>query len=272
MSNIIKYWGAKDGESGKIINSNPKADAYLSELLRKRELEILKKQMASQEGDSDLEFHEIDFTKSPKAVDFARKEKESKEKAEEILREAEETSRTLIQQAIDRAKSKENEIFFAAREQGYQEGYELAIEEVKKKEQELLSEKDALRKQYDEEVEALLPKFTDLIIKYTERLTGILADDYESVIYNILASAIMNAEPSKRYLIYVPKEQYKYVLSKEDYIREVVGDHSVFEIISDSTLSVNSCKIETESYVIDTGLDTRLMTLTNSLKLLVDSN
>lgn len=271
MSNIIKYWGSKDEASEKIIDSNPKADAFLTEILKLRELEEKKKQMEALRLAGGSEFQELDLTKSPKSFDFFKEEKEARQKADEIIKEANETSDRILEQAILEAEKKEREILVSAREQGYKEGYDRARHEIDEKEKELLEERKQLQLNYENEVKALVPKFTDLVIKYVERLTGILADEYESVIYNVLALAIMNSEPSKSYLIYVPKEQYKYVLSKEDYIREVVGDHASFEIISDSSLSVNSCKIETENCVIDTSLDTRLLTLINSLRLLADT-
>lgn len=271
MSNVIKYWGAKGEPEEKVINSNPKADAFLSELLRLREMAEEKKRLSAEQGMENGEFKEIDFSKVPKSIDYARQEREAKEKAEAIIKEANETSEAILNQAISSAKIKEEEIKSLAKEQGYKEGYEEAAAIFKKKEKELLEKERRLQSAYEEEVKTLVPRFTDLVIKYVERLTGILADEYESVIYNILALAITNTEPSKSYHIHVPKQQYKYVLSKEDYIREVIGDHATFEIISDSSLTINSCKIETENFVIDTGLDTRLMTLIDSLKLLSDS-
>lgn len=271
MSNIIKYWGAKGEPEERVINSNPKADAFLSELLRLREQKEEEKRLAALKESGDSAFTELDLTKMPRPVDSFQKEREAREKAEDIIKEANETAESILNQAIANAKRQEEEIKEVAREQGYQEGYQGALEEISQKEKELEAKKEQLRQTYEKEVQALLPKFTDLIIKYVERLTGILADEYESVIYNVLALAITNSEPSKAYSIHVPKEQYKYVMSKEDYIREVIGNHASFEIVPDATLSVNSCKIETENYVIDSGLDTRLMTLINSLKILGDS-
>ena len=106
------------------------------------------------------------------------------------------------------------------------------------------------------------------MIDYVERLTGIVAKEYEAVIYNMLVSAVNNAESSRSYIIHVPKEQFEYVNSREGYIRDIVGDRVNIEIIANHVLPLNSCKIETDSCVIDTGLDTRLTTLTNSIKLM----
>ena len=53
------------------------------------------------------------------------------------------------------------------------------------------------------------------------------------------------------------------------YIGKELQDLGVnIEIIADPVLPLNSCKIETDSCVIDTGLDTRLTTLVNSIRLL----
>lgn len=271
LSNIIKYWGAKDESSDKIINSNPKADAFFSELRRLREIEEERKRIEELKANDGGDFTELDLTKLPKAFDTGKQEREAKQKASDIINEANEQAERIINQAVLSAEKQKEDLKRMAREQGYQEGYNEALEEIRKKERELDAEKARLQTDFDTEVKALVPQFTELVIKYVEKLTGILADEYESIIYNVLALAISGNEPSKRYIIYVPKEQYQYVVSKEDYIREVVGDRATFEVVSDPTLSVNSCKIETENCVIDTGLDTRLLTLVNSLRILSDS-
>lgn len=272
MSNVIKYWGSKEESSEKIINSNPKADAYLLELLRlRREKEEEKEQeiqLAKAREAGDLEFQEMSLTKFPKRVDFSQLEKEARQKAEEIIEEASARKEEILSRAIEEARRKEEEIRFSASEEGYKEGYQRAIEEIRQKEAELEAEKERLQENYEEEIRKLEPKFANLVIKYVEKLTGILAEEYESIIYNVMALGISNAEPSKTYIIHVPKEQYKYVRSKEDYIRELAGEHARVEIISDTGLKVNSCKIETDNCVIDTSLDTRLMMLTHSIKLL----
>lgn len=218
------------------------------------------------------EFQEIPLRKLPKRIDFSQLEEEAKQKAEEIIKEANVRKEMILSSALEEAKRQEEEVRFMASEEGYKEGYRKAIEEIKQKEAELQAEKERLEVQYEEEVKKLEPKFANLVIKYVEKLTGILADEYESIIYNVMALGINNADPSKNYIIHVPKVQYKYVSSKEDYIRELAGEHARVEIVSDASLKVNSCKIETDHCVIDTGLDTRLMMLTHSIKLLSEYN
>ena len=175
----------------------------------------------------------------------------------------------LVRQHDEKIEIKEKSLSEAAAEAGYKEGCEKAQAEFEVKLQELEEERERLRQEYRLETERLEPLFASLVIDYVERLTGIVAREYETVIYNMLLSAINNAESSKSYIIHVPKEQFEYVNSRGDYIRDIVGDHANVEIIADRVLPLNGCKIETDSCVIDTGLDTRLTTLTNSIRLLV---
>lgn len=267
MSNIIKGSRAKDENTGFVIDSNSRADAYFSALIRESE-EKAEKERAEQMallGDIVPEIK----VQEPPPLTPEEIEEEANRRATEILLEAEEQKKQIMNQAVKEAKLKERSLSEAASKEGYKEGYEKAQAEFDIKFEELEAERKKLREEYEAETERLEPLFAGLVIDYVERLTGIVANEYESVIYNMLVAAINNAEASRSYIIHVPKEQFDYVSSREDYIREIAGDHVNIEIIADHVLPLNSCKIETDSCVIDTGLDTRLTTLVNSIRLLV---
>lgn len=268
MSNIIKYSRAGT-VSDMVIDSNSKADAVLTAILRERE----EKERAEREKKwealkAETGFKELDLAEHSAAHNPADIEAEARRKAEEIIANANEQKEIILNQAFTDARLKTEEIKEEASIQGYREGFNKATEEFEAKNAVLKEEKERLEKEYREELERLEPRFAELVISYVERLTGILASDYEDVIYNMIVSAIDGADPSKKYIIHVPKEQYEYVSSRENYVRELIGEYSEIEVVSDSTLPLNACKIETDSCIIDTGLDTRLNILINSLKLL----
>lgn len=266
MSNIIKYSRAKDEADGFIIDSNARADSYFSSLIRAQEEKARKEEEEKMALLGDIS-PEIAVSEPPK-LSPEEIEEEARKRADEILLEAEELKKQVMNQAIKEAKIKERSLREAATEAGYKEGYEKAQSEFEIKYKELEEERSRLRAEFELETERLEPIFAGLVIDYVERLTGIVANEYESVIYNMLVSAINNAEASRNYIIHVPKEQFEYVSSREGYIREIVGEHVNIEIVADHVLPLNSCKIETDSCVIDTGLDTRLTTLVNSIRLL----
>lgn len=269
MSNIIKYTRARGGADGIVIDSNTRADSYFSLLIKQQE------EKAAKEEEERLALlgsivPELAIEEPPKLTP-EEIEEEAKKRADEIISEAEEMKKQLMNQAVKEAKIKERSLREAATEAGYKEGYEKAQAEFDIKLQEFEEERSKLKEEFRLETERLEPLFAGLVIDYVERLTGIVAKEYEAVIYNMLVSAINNADTSRSYIIHVPKEQFEYVSKREGYIREIVGDHVNIEIIPDHVLPLNSCKIETDSCVIDTGLDTRLTTLTNSIRLLAGS-
>lgn len=273
MSNVIKYSRARDEDTGFIIDSDARADSYFSALVRQHDEKIEKKgkkQENEQENMTPLGGTTPEIAiEEPLQLTPEEIEEEAKKRAAEILSEAEEMKKQIMNQAIKEAKIKEKSLSEAAAEAGYKEGCEKAQAEFEVKLKKLEEERERLRQEYRLETERLEPLFASLVIDYVERLTGIVAREYETVIYNMLLSAINNAESSKSYIIHVPKEQFEYVNSRGDYIRDIVGNHANVEIIADRVLPLNGCKIETDSCVIDTGLDTRLTTLTNSIRLLV---
>ena len=267
MSNIIKGSRAREEAASFVIDSNSRVGSYFSNLVKEQE------EMASNEPEvRNIEplaevSPEIAVEEQPK-LSPEEIEEEARKRAAEIIAEAEEQKKQIMNQAVKEAKIKEKSLREAASEEGYKEGQIRAKEEYENKLLEIEDEKAKLREEFEAEVERLEPIFAGLVINYVERLTGIVANEYEAVIYNMLVAAINNADSSRFYVIHVPKEQYEYVSSREGYIREIVGDRVNIEIIADPVLPLNSCKIETDSCVIDTGLDTRLTTLVNSIRLL----
>ncbi len=272
MSNIIKHQRAKDVVNGIVIESNKRADLYFSALIREQE-ERERIRLAKENAEKSALLGGVSEEFAPLIPEPSKKtpeelEAEAYEKAEAIIADANAKKSQIMNQAIKEAKIKEKNLREMASEAGYREGYAKAQAEFEAKFEELEAERAGLMAEYKAEIERLEPLFAGLVIDYVERLTGIVAGEYESVIYNMLVSAINNAESSKSYIIHVPKEQFAYVSAREDYIRELAGEHVDVEIIADNQLELNSCKIETESCVIDTGLDTRLATLVNSIRLL----
>ena len=271
MSNIIKGSRAIGETVGVIIDSNKRVGSYFSNLVKEQEeMTGIVPEARKMEPLSEVA-PEIAVEEQPKLTP-EEIEEEARRRAAEIIEEAEEQKKQIMSQAIKEAKIKEKSLREAASEEGYKEGQLRAKEEYENKLLEIEDEKARLREEFEAEVERLEPIFAGLVINYVERLTGIVADEYEAVIYNMLVAAINNADSSRFYVIHVPKEQYEYVSSREGYIREIVGDRVNIEIIADPVLPLNSCKIETDSCVIDTGLDTRLTTLVNSIKLLAGGN
>lgn len=269
MSNIIKGSRAIDGAEGFVIDSNTRADSYFSSLVKEHEEEASKDQEGNILPLGDI-VPEPAVEEEPKLTP-EEIEEEARKRADEIILEAEELKKQILNQAVKEAKIKEKNLSEAAKEAGYKEGYEAAKAEFEIKFKELEDEKVRLREEFEAETERLEPLFAGLVIDYVERLTGIVAKEYETVIYNMLVSAVNNADSSRSYIIHVPKEQFEYVNSREGYIRDLVGDRVYIEIVADHVLPLNSCKIETDSCVIDAGLDTRLTTLVNSIKLLAGS-
>lgn len=245
MSNIIKY---SVSNKDIIIDSNERSKQFFSSII-KNDL-------------SDADVVEENFNNSELLRIAAQKE------ADEIISSANEQKKAIIEQALQEAEAKKKEIESIAMESGYKEGYAKVNSEYEIKLKELSEEHERLKAEYKTEMKRLEPLFAKYTIKCVEKLTGIVAKEYESVIYNMLISSINNAGTSKAYIIHVPREQFDYVNARSDNIKKIVGEHINIEIIADRSLSLNNCKIETDYCIIDAGLDTRLTTLTNSIKLL----
>ena len=124
--------------------------------------------------------------------------------------------------------------------------------------------------EYEELVDDLEPAFAGLIIKYVEKLTGIVMEDKKPIIGNLMRRAIMDANSSKHYYIRVSPDDYEDAKKEEEALKSIIDVKSELEIIEDATLSRGDCHVEMDSCVVDSGLGVSMEILKENIKLLVD--
>jgi flagellar assembly protein FliH len=275
LSNVIKYRSTNGEHEEQVIDSNARVNAIFEALWANRDA-------AGAEGFTEglnaptLEDITPEAAPEPKkkisSADMENIEKEIAKRRDEVLEDANRQKAQIMQQAIKEAKIKEQSILDAARESGYKEGLQQANDEIEGRRNELEAEYQAKEAELQQRIDELEPEFASLVVKYVEKLTGIIAaEDYNTVIEKSIYAAITKTKPSKYYRIHVPKEQYSYVCRHEDDIRNSVSEQAQVEIVNDASLTLNQCNIETDTCVIDCSLGTRLQTLTNSLTILSEN-
>lgn len=245
MSNVIK---AAQYRKEIVIDSNPKADLFFSGLDKTAETITL-----SAGGEKEL----------PEETLAAMKEK-----ASELLAEAEEEGKRIMAKAYAEAEAQKNAVMETARNDGYRDGYNSGLAALKEQEEQLREQMLRCQQDYEEKVKELEPLFSELTIRYVEKLTGILMEEKRPVIGYLMGEAIRHAEPSKSYVLYVSPEEYEEVNAAGEELRAMVSSRAVFEILPDEKLTAGECKLETDGCVIDGSLGTRLSILKENIRLL----
>jgi len=264
LSNVIKaaqfLAGQRSSEAEKnekiVIDSNPRADLFLSGLHKSREMS----------GLSSEEMEESENTMSlPPEVESA-----IREQAARILDEAKLEERRIKEQALKEAKIQKQRVLDDAREEGYRIGYESGLATLQEMEDRLKERMVQNQQEYQAEIERLEPMFADLVIRYVEKLTGYVMEEKRPVIGYLMKEAILGTDPSRSYVIHVSSEEYRVALAQEAELKDIISGRASLEIVMDNSMKPGECKIETDTCVLDSGMGTRLDMLKENLRLLIE--
>ena len=193
--------------------------------------------------------------------------------AEEILasarREADSIKSNALMEALTEIEAKRQSTYDEARRQGYDAGYNEAMEQVEMQRKELQDQRIRLEAEYQQLVDELEPKFVEALTDIYEKVFQIDFKKEHDIIMHLISSTMHKIEGNSNYLIHVSKEDYPYVnMKKSEVLATSVSSNASVEIVEDMTLGPNDCIIETDGGVFDCGLGTQLEELSQKLRLL----
>ncbi len=274
MSNFIKG-GFVNVESGKklTINSNVFVEKRLEELRSKISEEPPENiEEGFSEGLDPLLVERLVTPEEEKPVIKAGGAI-TQEEMDARIRAAKEEAERIIESARREAEQIRGSARDEGREEGYRDGQREAEEECRKrysaKEQECEDRAAAAERKYRQMSEELEPLLVDKISGIFERVTGArLENDRETVLY-LLNRALTGVESGRNYVVHVSSADYDNVRAQKEQVAKGTGIlPESFEIVEDSTLSPNSCLIESEGGIWDCSLGTQLSLLSQQLKIL----
>lgn len=202
-------------------------------------------------------------------IESARKDiiEDANSFAEQIVAQAKEKARLIIEEAENEAAERRKAEFEEAKNEGYAQGYDLAQRDVEELRQALAIQLQANNEDYENKMCQLEYDMVDVMVGLIEKITGIEIED-KSVILHILDRTFSGIENSTIYQIRVSDEDYPIVNDYAQELYQFVREGSSIEVYSDSSLQKNQCQIETDGNVIDCSLDEQLKNICRELKLL----
>ena len=157
-------------------------------------------------------------------------------------------------------------------EEGYQKGLEEAQKQLEAQEAEQLDHfermKQSLEDDYAKQIQTIEPMLVDVICKLLHKITGVMVSDYHDVLVHIIDNAVKDVEGSNRLAIKVSEDDYADVYSQFDFLKQQMESNTELELIADPKLQKLECLIETDTGIINCGLDEQLDNLVKDLKLL----
>ena len=195
------------------------------------------------------------------------------EQAEEILsaarREADSIKASILGDAQAEIETMRKNAYEEARTQGYDAGYNEAVEQIEQQRVELQEQKKRMEAEYQQMIDELEPRFVEALTDIYEKVFQIDLKKEHDIIMHLISSTMHKIEGNSNYLIHVSKEDYPYVnLKKNEVLTSSVSANVAVEIVEDMTLGPNDCIIETDGGVFDCGLGTQLEELSQKLRLL----
>ena len=257
LSNLYKQsFVVREEKKTRVIDSNE---------MVARKLRELEKGYGTTRADSDgfspgIAAQEVEVAPE---VDYVA---EAKAEAEAILSEAKAQAEAIRQKGSDQAE----EVREAARNEGWQKGYEestaRAEQELALKLAELEETKQELIRKYEAQMKDMEPQLLDAILQVVEKVFHIQFSDKKDILLYLLSNAINGIEGCRNFQIRVGQENYQFVNSHREEILERVGNDVTIEVIADSAIAGDKCMIETDVGIFDCSLGVQLENLIKALR------
>ncbi|WP_284139949.1 MULTISPECIES: flagellar assembly protein FliH [unclassified Virgibacillus] len=205
--------------------------------------------------------------------------KDSEEKLQSIQKEQErllQETTSRINEAKENWKNERNELMEAAKEEGYQAGFELGKQESLTQYQQLIEQAntitDAARKDYHAAVERSDQTILDLAIYISERILNQEIKAEPSAYIGLLQDAIKEIKDKSIISIYVPPNSYEFVLQQKSELSRIVEDDTKLSIYANDELPEDGCIIEHPFGQIDASIDTQLSQIRQALSEIMAGN
>ncbi|MBE5884196.1 MAG: hypothetical protein E7291_07240 [Lachnospiraceae bacterium] len=278
-SNLLKrgYTNIQQDEK-RIINTNELVAKRIQELAEKMQREEnsgfvsgldapnleVEALLADGDEEGDVQNRVIKANEDAKGIlENARKE------AETILEQARAQALQLEQDARNRAERERIQMLAQAKEQGVQQGKEMAAREAEIGREELRNARKQLEAEYQKLLSEMEPQLVDVITEIYEHVFHVELYSYREILSHLISTTMRKVEGNREFLVHVSKEDFPYIsMQKKQIAAGAASANSSVEVIEDMTLSKNECLIETEGGIFDCGLGTQLSELRQKLKLL----
>ncbi len=279
MSNLYKSGWVVVDEDVRVIDVNDLIKKRLQENTSARAPHSNLGVQESEEGfSSGLEAEKIDALLDPDGEGTVLKNN-SLEELEAVNQELEaargeleqvkeETSRMLTEANVQIEQMRKNALE-EAKTEGYREGYDRGMAEAQAEKNVYLNKQAQLEEEYRQRIDALEPEFIETLTGIYEHIFKVDLSTYHDLVVHLLVDAMQKTDSARHYIVHVSKQDYPAVSAAKEKILEETGTLPAnLEIISDMTLSVSQCMIETEDGIYDCSLGTELEELRRKLMLL----
>ena len=278
MSNFYRNNYVIRGEQVKrVINTNDmiaeKMQAIVEEQKQARREELMRKRQEAIEAgelEGDTEFteglfaEELELEPEPEPqIDYVA---QAKEQAEQIISDAN-AQAVMIH---DKAMKDADTLREMARQEGYENGYASARQQVDEQlqagQQALDRREQELQIQYETAMAELEPRLLDTMLTIFDQVFQMQFCGKREMLLHLVQNAMRGIRETRQYKIRVSEAEVAFLREHKDELQEKVGEDVQIEIVMDPQLSESQCMIDADSGVYDCSLDVELDNLTRDLR------
>jgi flagellar assembly protein FliH len=179
-------------------------------------------------------------------------------KTEEIIKAAEKNAKKIIDDAFVKIEEEREIILEQAQKNGYEEGYNHAMNQCDELIREAAQLKERALKEYKEYLGGIENEVVSIILDISKKVVGAhIAFNPEDII-SVVRDALESCANKDHILMKVSEEDFDYVLESKSKILSMIQGIGELEIKMDHSLDAGSCLLETPYGAIDGGVNTRL--------------
>lgn len=279
--NLLKSsWVVVKNEGTRVIDSNERiADRLqkLTEIMEMQERSSDDFQEGFTEGLDVIQMEQLlaDPDNSGTAVNNEQIQAEANQiledanaQAEGILSSANAEAKEVLNNARSEAESIRQDAKQAGYDEGFNQGYEEAMQKASEAEAMLAQKEQQLMQSYENMINELEPQFVDAITRIYERVFHLNLSEKKEIVLFLLQDAIRGIDGGKNFLLHVSSADFQYVNENKETLEQLLAANCTLEIIEDMTLSETECFVEAEGGIFDCSLGTELENLKKELVLL----
>lgn len=195
----------------------------------------------------------------------------AKEKSEYIIKQAQETAKQIIIQANNDASIEAEQIKEIARKEGYDFGYNSAIEEINPLKIQIQQELEAAISEKEETLKAIEPNIVKMVLQISKSIFGKALKTDPQTIVLLIKRGLSEANTTGKVFIHISRYDYEVAQQNISKLSEFVDSNSELEILKDSSLDEGDCIIETSFGNVDCSFDQQFKSIKNELLYILEN-
>jgi len=195
---------------------------------------------------------------------------DAQKQSDEIVEHARESSLKIEEEAMNKAKELYDNSKAEGHDQGFAQGYQSGEDQSQVLIDEALMIKDEWLQKKVELLKLLETESVKLVVETCEKIVGKQIDE-EDYILSLIENGLNHLSYAHEVSVRVCEEDYEYVVANRKKIMAMLEQVDDIAIKVDMSMSKGDCVIETETGIVDVGVQTQLDQVKNIFESLLAS-